>query len=103
MMFTVIAFLYAAEDGMAALQAFEAKTVPILADHGGRMEKAFAPAADDNTFAPPPDEVHILSFTSAEAYQSYRDDPRHHELAAERQAAIRETRIVVSGKMRYYI
>lgn len=98
MAITVIAFLYAGDGGLEALHDFEFRVLPIIAEHGGRLEAAFVPAADPCTIDPPPDEVHVLAFPSATAFQAYRDDPRHAELDALRAAAISRTEVVASGE-----
>lgn len=98
MSFTVIAFLYAGDGGLDALRNFEARVLLIAADHGGRLESAFIPADEPCTVDPPPDEVHILTFPAAEAFQAYRGDARHAELAPVRERAIRRTEVVASGE-----
>jgi len=99
---TVIALLYAGDGGMEALTAFEAEVLPIIADHDGRLEKAFAPDLGLSAFDDPPDEVHILAFPSASAFDEYRADPRHGQLAAARARAIRKTLVVAADQMKAY-
>ena len=47
---------------------------------------------------PLPDEVHLIEFSSAQAFQAYRTDPAHQKLAAERALAIEKTQVIVSGE-----
>ena len=93
MALVLVVHLYAADKDVAALRAYEAKVLPLLADHGGRLEMAFSPAPALTTGQEVPDEVHILKFPSAQAFQAYRADPRHGELADERSRVLRKTEI----------
>jgi uncharacterized protein (DUF1330 family) len=96
MALVLVVHLYATDKDVAALQAFEAKVLPLLADHGGQLEVAFAPSPEFATPQEVPDEVHILRFPSAQAFHAYRADPRHGALAAERTRVIRNTEILGS-------
>jgi hypothetical protein len=55
--------------GTADFQAYEAAVLPLLADHGGRLERRLR-TADAGV------EVHIVVFPSRAALDSYRSDPR---------------------------
>lgn len=68
--------------GVEQFQQYEARVLPLLADHGGRMERRLR-SADERT------EVHLVTFPSVEAFRGYRDDPRraqHRQLLAESKA-----------------
>ncbi len=93
---TVIVHLFAHPGHLSELRAYEARVLPLLEDHGGRLEMAFEPSRANSTFADLPDEVHILTFPSTEAWQNLTTDSRYAGLAAQRQAAIRKTQIVVA-------
>ncbi|HVK20839.1 MAG TPA: hypothetical protein VM677_05715 [Actinokineospora sp.] len=56
------------EHGLAAFDAYEAAVLPLLADHGGRLERRLRSA--DGT------EIHLVSFTDSRGLDSYRADPR---------------------------
>jgi predicted ArsR family transcriptional regulator len=62
------------ESGLAAFEAYERAVLPLLAGHGGRLERRLR-AADGRT------EVHLVSFPSRERFAAYRDDPRRAEHA----------------------
>lgn len=62
------------EHGLAAFEAYERAVLPLLAGHGGRLERRLR-AADGRT------EVHLVSFPSPERFAAYRDDPRRAEHA----------------------
>lgn len=51
----------------SAFQAYEAKVLPLLARHGGTLERRLR--TDDAL-----NEVHLVSFTSQEGYESYMAD-----------------------------
>jgi hypothetical protein len=59
-------------DGVESFQRYEAAVLPLLSDHHGRLERRLR-SADERT------EVHLVSFPSAEHFESYRDDPRRAE------------------------
>lgn len=52
-----------------AFEAYEDAVLPVLADHGARLERRFRSL--DNAL-----EVHVLYFPSPEARQAYLADPR---------------------------
>lgn len=51
----------------AAFQAYEAKVLPLLARHGGTLERRLR--TEDALH-----EVHVVSFTSQDGYESYLAD-----------------------------
>ena len=61
-------------DGVAAFQAHERAVLPLLRDHGGRLERRLCSA--DGRF-----EVHLLRFPSDEALEAHRSDPRRATVA----------------------
>jgi len=102
MRFTVIAFLYATENGLVGIQKFEKKVLPLLKQHNGRLDHAFTPAPELSIMDDAPDEVHVLSFPSEAAFTAYRKDPQHLALRDERTKAIRKTRIIAGTAMTSY-
>jgi GNAT superfamily N-acetyltransferase len=59
--------------GVDAFRSYEAAVLPLLRDHGGRLERRMRD--DTGTF-----EVHVLRFPSADAFAAYRSDPRRADL-----------------------
>ena len=55
-------------DGVEAFQAYEAEVLPLLRDHGGRLERRLRGSA--GTY-----EVHVLRFRNAAGLEAYRNDP----------------------------
>jgi hypothetical protein len=55
--------------GIDAFQRFEAMVLPLLADHGGTLERRLR-SLDGGT------EIHVVSFPSPDALAAYRVDPR---------------------------
>jgi hypothetical protein len=55
--------------GVGAFQRYEAAVLPLLADHGGRLERRLRSAAGDV-------EVHVIAFASEDGLAAYRADPR---------------------------
>ncbi len=56
------------EGGVAAFQAFEDAVLPLLARHGGRLERRLR--TDDART-----EVHVVSFPDDAGLRAYRADP----------------------------
>jgi hypothetical protein len=55
-------------DGIDAFQLFESRVLPLLAAHGGMLERRMR-SADGQI------EIHVISFPSAAALDQYRNDP----------------------------
>ena len=60
--------------GLAAFDAYEEAVLPLLADHGGRLQRRLR-SADRLT------EVHLVWFPSPQRFAAYRDDPGRTEHA----------------------
>lgn len=54
--------------GVPDFRRYEALVLPLLAEHGGRLDRRLA--SDDGRV-----EVHIVWFPSPDAHTAYRDDP----------------------------
>ena len=54
-------------DAVAAFQHYESLVLPLLARHGGRLERRFR--TEDSLH-----EVHVVSFASREGYEAYLAD-----------------------------
>lgn len=61
-------------DGVAAFQAYEDRVLPLLAEHGGRLERRLRNS--DGTI-----ELHIVGFATAAQLDHFRSDPRRAEAA----------------------
>ena len=57
-----------ADDAVAPFAAYEDRVLPLLARHGGRLDRRLR-TADGRT------ELHLLSFTDRAAYDAYLTDP----------------------------
>jgi hypothetical protein len=55
--------------GIAAFRRYEDAVLPLLADHGGRLERRLRSEAGDV-------EVHVLAFAESDGLERYRGDPR---------------------------
>ena len=56
------------ETSVGGFRAYEDEVLPLLARHGGRLERRLR-TQDGRT------EVHVLSFADRASYQAYVDDP----------------------------
>jgi hypothetical protein len=61
--------------GVADFNAYEAGVLPLLDDHGGRLERRLV--GEEGRV-----EVHIVSFATRDGFDAYRRDPRRADLAA---------------------
>ncbi len=59
-------------EGIESFAAYEARVLPLLAEHGGTLERRLQ-SADAQI------ELHLVSFPSEEAFAAYRDDGRRAE------------------------
>jgi hypothetical protein len=57
------------EGRLEAFDAYERAVLPLLAEHGGRLERRLR-TLDDRV------EAHVVSFPSDEEFAAYRADPR---------------------------
>jgi hypothetical protein len=58
--------------GIEPFQRYEAAVLPLIVEHGGRLERRMrSPSADV--------EVHVLSFADPAGFAAYLEDPRRAE------------------------
>lgn len=62
------------EGGLGAFDAYESAVLPLLAEHGGRLERRLR-TLDDQI------EAHLITFPSSEDLAAYRVDPRRSAVA----------------------
>ncbi|AVT40715.1 N-acetyltransferase [Plantactinospora sp. BB1] len=72
----LVAVLDVPEEHLAAFARYEERVLALLAGHGGRLEQRLR-TGDGRT------EVHLLSFTGRDGYDSYLADPRRAAYRAE--------------------
>ena len=82
----------------AAFAEFEAGSVPLLARHGGRIERALrvARGAPDAPY-----EVHLVTFPDAAAFHAYSSDADIIARAAVRATVIARTVSMECGEVTY--
>ena len=81
-----------ARPGMeAALSAYEAKVLRLVAEHGGRVLERGTVMPGSQHDGEPPTEVQFLEMPSQASLDAYMNDPRRLAMAAERDAAIART------------
>jgi hypothetical protein len=73
--------------GVDAFTAYEDAVLPLLAEHGGRLERRLR--APDGTV-----EVHVLSFAGEDGLAAYRADPRREAAGRQLVASGAETELV---------
>ncbi len=95
-MIHILIMINAGAGGPDAIRRYEAKVVPIIHEYGGKILSAFKPL---NT---PPDEIHLIEFSSEEALTLYQQDSRVVELKAERERAITKTDLYISSEIINY-
>jgi hypothetical protein len=57
--------------GIEAFRRYEDAVLPMLADHGGRLERRLRGETADGDV-----EVHVIAFAAPDGLARYRDDPR---------------------------
>jgi hypothetical protein len=90
--FTLAFVGWAAPDRAAAAAAYEDAVVPLLADHGARVEHRGRRALGQDPSLPI--EVHILWFPSRSAFDAYLADPRRAALVEEHGEVFEQTLVV---------
>lgn len=92
----VCVLLFAGAGGLEGLTKFEKKALEIVRKHHGELISAFRPVSDS---ADTPDEIHYLRFPNAMAFEEFKNDARHIELASAKAEAIVRTQIYVSNQL----
>jgi uncharacterized protein (DUF1330 family) len=87
---TVCVLLWAHAGQAAALRAYEDQVLALLPDHGARVLQRVRTERSDTEQA---DEVHILEFPAAAAFDAYLADDRRAALTDARQRAIARTEV----------
>ena len=85
----VVVGLWVARGREEDFARFEALAFSIVARHGGSLQRRLA--LRDGAASDTPDELHIVTFPSREAFEAYRADPELMSLAALRARAIVRT------------
>jgi len=91
----VVVRLWIREGREAEFESYERKVAPIMACHGGAIERAIRCSGTSLNAPAPPFEVHVLRFPSNEQYEEFRRDPQREALSAERAAAISNTDVLL--------
>lgn len=90
----IVATLWVAADRIAEYERYEVAVAPVMARHGGRIERAIrlkqSPGENAGPF-----EVHIVVFPSMSAFEAYRADPDTRALSGLRERAILRTEVQI--------
>lgn len=73
--------------GVANFRDYEARVLPLLAVHGGHLERRLSSAEGTR-------EVHIVSFRDRLSFDAYRADPRRAEAAPLLQSSAAELEVM---------
>ena len=92
----VLIMIHAGASGLDAIRHYESQVVPIIREHGGTIISAFKPLNN------PPDEIHLIEFSSKEALAQYQQDSRLIKLKSEREKAIAKTDLYISSEIINY-
>ena len=88
-MITLCVLLWARESQEARLVAYEDRVLQLLSDHGGHVLQR----ARTSGLADGPLEIHILSFTSEQAFDGFMADERRAAMSDERDVAVERTEV----------
>ena len=91
--FVIVAIMTLHSGSMNLFRDHEMEAAVLMARYGGAIERTITEEPPDTHSAVR--EVHIITFPSAEAFQSYRADPDLARLADLRIAAIAHTQLIV--------
>lgn len=89
---TLVVLLTVRRAALAEFRDFEHRAAGLMRDHGGAIERAVV--IDPDPEAPTLRELHIVTFPSPAAFESYKADPRQEDLAPLRTKAILATEIM---------
>lgn len=98
-MIQIVALLYASKNGIDGLREFEAKVIPILREHKGKLISA---SSNDNKTTNEPDEIHIIQFPSIEKFNAYKIDSRVIELSSLKNEMIKKVDIYITDSFYQY-
>lgn len=96
---TLVVLLHVHAEHRDEYERFELAAARIMSRYGGCIERRIAcvPAVDsDASDERRPDEVHVVTFPSAQIFESYARDPELQALRELRERAIRRT-VVLEG------
>ncbi len=97
---TLVVLLYVDPDRREEFERFEAAASRIMSRHGGAIERRIGfPSGSDPS---QPNELHLVTFPDAAAFERYRHDPDIQALAGLRAKAIRKT-VVWQGERRSHV
>ena len=91
----VVVSLWIHPGRVTEFEGYERKAARIMQRYGGVMQKVVRVSHADPSSNGQPFEVHVLGFSSVEAFRSYRADSELAGLAAERSAAISRTEVLL--------
>lgn len=97
-MIQIIALIYAGNRGVEGIKAFESLAIPILRQHQGVLVSASSGSQQNDG----PDEIHIIQFPSTAAFESYKADVRHIELAEMRSECIAKIDLYITDIFHHY-
>ena len=90
----------ASSDGRGTIiDVVERTAARLMAQHGGRIERAFR--RDATHGSEEPFEVHLVAFPNEEAFAAYRDDARTLALKEQRERLIARTEIWRGNEINY--
>lgn len=98
--FTVLIYVKAGQT--AVLRQYEQQAAPIMTQYGGQFHQIIVPTDIRPKQMTLPDEIHILSFPSVEAFAQYRQDPANQALAHLRDEAV-DRAVFITGKLDNYL
>ena len=90
----LVVSLYVRGGRVQEFRQFEARAAEIMRTHGGVIERVIRPEAAANG-AEVPQEIHVVTFPSTDAFAGYRADPELVALAPLRELAIARTDVII--------
>ena len=94
-MIHITQFVYVREGKEAIFHEFEARVLPLLEHHGGKLLLRIRPTADHFIAGEldPPYEIHLVSFEDEPGLQAYTNDPERQKWLSMKEESI--TNIII--------
>lgn len=87
----VVLEVYLKDGQQTNFEDYERKVLPLLANYGGSLVSAIRPSSK---IAGTPDELHVITFPSKEAFEAYKQNPKRAEFSPIFQQAVEKVRLI---------
>ncbi|HSG78484.1 MAG TPA: DJ-1/PfpI family protein [Acidimicrobiia bacterium] len=100
--YVAVALAWFGDGGRDALHAYERRVQPLVEEHGGTVDLILEPSSVTGWDGLPPDEIHVLAFPDARAFDAYVSDPRRADLSSLRSEGVDRTIVLLGHRSRSF-